>query len=121
MAVRAMLDAVLNFSIFVLSFAAIFLFRSDQHNFEKTLYGVGALASDLVDEYDYRQETDTVDLNGSATMIPGSSVWGRPAIAIGTHAQNPSAWPAEDLVRLHSETTQFLAQTVMPFAKLAGA
>lgn len=56
-------------------------FTADGRDFGQNLYGVGALAAALIDDYGYRVE-DVVAYPATLPVAPESAIWGRPAVQV---------------------------------------
>ena len=81
-----------------------------------TLYGVGALAEDLAEAYGF-QKGDQGKYPRSATLVPQSADWGRPAVRFGLVEDGPlSAATPEALAAAHQEVQDVLASTVSAWA-----
>lgn len=93
-------------------------FGQNEYDFANTIYGVGELADDLVDEYGFVPH-DTLRVDGGMTVVDGG--WGRPTVEFGQRADNPSAWPDAEMAAHNDAVTAFLAQTVPAFGTLVTA
>lgn len=82
---------------------------SDQ--FQQRLYGVGALAPDLVDAYGYVGSSDVLEY--SAAGQPGAeSAWGRPSVLFGTLKATTEA-----LLTTHAQVEPVMKQAAADWAK----
>ena len=90
--------------------------RFEAGNLTTTLYGVGALAPDMVESYGYVSE-DKGALPAIGTLVPGSVAWGRPAVRFGLVEDGPltGATP-EALEEAHQAVTAVLAFCVQAWA-----
>ncbi|HEY75746.1 MAG TPA: CRISPR-associated protein [Thermoflexia bacterium] len=81
------------------------------------LYGVGALAPDLVEAYGYVSD-DQGDLPVQGTLVPESPTWGRPTVRFGAEGDAPLAsLPPKVLDEAHRTISEVLASTVPAWAE----
>jgi hypothetical protein len=81
-----------------------------------TLFGVGALAGDLVKAYGYVGKDEGMLPTGGA-LIPGSDTWGRPAVRFGAPGDGPlTGLKDADLQTAHGNVIEVLAATVPAWA-----
>ena len=97
---------------------------TDGLDIEATLYGVGALASSLVSDYDYvAQDTLSYPLAGHAAA--DSLAWGRPLVSFGLSADALAKLPAQERndhwLKGHQEVNDVLRSTVSTWATYAQA
>jgi len=91
--------------------------RFEAGDVDRTLYGVGALAPDLVTDYDYvSDDKDTFPVTG--TLVPDSAGWGRPAVRFGIVQDGALAKVTHDVLeQAHRVITAVLASTVQAWAE----
>jgi CRISPR-associated protein Csm3 len=90
--------------------------RFDTDGLTRTLYGVGALATDLVNAYGY-VGGDQGALPGGGTMVPDSAVWGRPVVRFGAPGDAPLlALESEQLQAAHTRVVEALKAVVPAWA-----
>jgi len=84
------------------------------------LYGVGALAPDLVDAYGYIKE-DQRAYTTPGTLVPESVAWGRPAVRFGHTIDGPlTGLNGEAAQQAHAAIKEVLQVTVAAWAEKAG-
>jgi len=83
---------------------------------DRTLYGAGALAPDLVESYGYvRDDKGAFPVVG--VMVPGSASWGRPAVRFGfVEDSSLTTLTPEALGQAHQTVIAVLASTVGAWA-----
>ncbi len=81
-----------------------------------TIWGAGALAADLVEDYGF-VGGDQGPLPVEGRLIPDSAIWGRPAICFGAQGQSPLlSLSSSDLEAAHASVLQVLASLVPAWA-----
>ncbi len=90
--------------------------RFDTGDLTETLYGVGALAPDLVASYGYVAE-DKGSLPSAAALVSDSVAWGRPAVRFGLVEDGPLTGVATEVLgEAHQTVTSVLASCVQAWA-----
>lgn len=86
--------------------------RVNAEGLTTTVWGVGALAPDLVGSYGYAAD-DQGALPDGGTLIPDSATWGRPAVRFGAPGQTSLASLSQaELDAAHTSVFQVLASLV---------
>ncbi len=83
--------------------------------FDQTLYGVGALAPDLLADYGYVGADDRVAYGREGHMDESGAVWGRPSIRFGLAGDDPEGQSTPTLEASHQEIMGVLTSTMAPW------